>query len=238
MSKESSGLYWWRTWSVIMSSSIFCRWTAYKTVYEDTPCTEMLGMVQALAAGLDNLSRRVCDAVLQLVLEHAAREVADFYLKDVVLDNFFDEPGINQLAVDVRLGIMPVFRQFNFDPDRASMSALAEILVLLEARRPNALLLAEAIRTATNDADLNQVCIRQIKSDELKLKSELDISLYIRRLRRLWLNLESPIFRRPLRTRYLKEEPTFSSYNASLGWKRTTGSRAEQECDNFVFQEI
>ena len=134
------------------------RWSAYRKVYEDTPCTEMLGMVQALAAGLDNLSRRVCDAVLQLVLEHAAREVADFYLKDVVLDNVFDEAGIEQLAVDVRLGIVPVFRQFNLDPDRAAMSALAEMLVLLEARRPNALLLAEAVRAATDAGDLNQVC--------------------------------------------------------------------------------
>ena len=142
---------------------MLCRWTAYKTVYEDTPCTEMLGMVQALAAGLDNLNRRVCDAVLQLVLEHAAREVADFYLKDVVLDNFFDEPGIEQLAVDIRLGIMPVFRQFNFDPDRAAMSALAEMLVLLEARRPNALLLADAVRAATDAGDLNQVCTKSRK---------------------------------------------------------------------------
>lgn len=38
------------------------------------------------------------------------QKVADFYLKDVVLDNFFDEPGIEQLAVDIRLGILPVFR--------------------------------------------------------------------------------------------------------------------------------
>ena len=50
-------------------------------MYEDSPCTEMLGMVQALAAGLDSLSRRVCDAVMQLVLERAATEIAEFYLK-------------------------------------------------------------------------------------------------------------------------------------------------------------
>ena len=31
-------------------------------------------------------------------------------LKDVVLDNFFDEAGVEQLAVDVRRGIVPVFR--------------------------------------------------------------------------------------------------------------------------------
>ena len=91
------------------------------------------------------------------------QKVADFYLKDVVLDNFFDEPGIEQLAVDIRLGIMPVFRQFNFDPDRAAMSALAEMLVLLEARRPNALLLADAVRAATDAGDLNQVCTKSRK---------------------------------------------------------------------------
>ena len=79
------------------------------------------------------------------------------YLKDVVLDNFFDEAGVEQLAVDVRRGIVPVFRQFNFDPDRAALSALSEILVLLEARRPNALLLADAVRAATDDGDLNQI---------------------------------------------------------------------------------
>ena len=42
------------------------------------------------------------------------------------------------------------------------MSALAEMLVLLEARRPNALLLADAVRAATDAGDLNQVCVYRV----------------------------------------------------------------------------
>ncbi len=116
----------------------------------------MLGMVQALTTGLDNLNRRLSEPILHLVLEHTAREVANFYLNDVVLDNMFDESGVEQLAVDVRLGILPIFRQFAFDPDRASLQSLGETLALLEARRANAMLLADSIRS-NDSGDMNQI---------------------------------------------------------------------------------
>ena len=88
-----------------------------------------------------NVSSRTLHSLLHF------REISQFYIHDVVLDNVFDECGVDQLSVDVRIGILPIFRQFAFDPDRASLKSITEMIALLEARRPNAMLLADSIRS-------------------------------------------------------------------------------------------
>ncbi|TRY75312.1 hypothetical protein TCAL_01658 [Tigriopus californicus] len=117
----------------------------------DDVSVSALGMFQALISGLDTLSSKVKPNILHLILDTVAKELSDLIVNQVILTNVFSRDGIDQLALDVSHGVVPIFRQFGYDVDRYPMKKLGESVRILQLPKGEALLLVDTLRENANE---------------------------------------------------------------------------------------
>lgn len=111
-----------------------CKWEftsrAYSYIHEKWMCMPIGSEIYKLTLtesasdmliSLRNMLHLLKDSVTQdiflSIIKKLSRELDNFYYKDLILNNTFNEGGINQLNYDIKKYLMPILNEFTINCD-------------------------------------------------------------------------------------------------------------------------
>ena len=141
------------------------------TSYGVDPCSESLPMFQMLASQVDFIEKRLISNLSGQVITLVCENISNFYIRDIILVNQFNEEGCDQIKTDVERGVNAIFSQHVLDESKLeSYIQLKEVISLLNLKQANALLLMESLgdaKQAKNHKEiLAEIGLNSLDSDQ------------------------------------------------------------------------